>query len=90
MKRALFLSTAILLASCSDLDGQLYRLEKFVSFAKVGSASDVWVVQKGITGQYNKVGLIFGFVDDYGFCKEIVELYLKRNPASQLSCNLAN
>jgi hypothetical protein len=69
---------------------QLGLLEKFVAWNKVGQSSDIWIVKNNMFGQNEKVALVFGFMDDSEFCREVADLYMKRYPASRYSCALAN
>lgn len=82
---------AVLLSSCGDsLDNQHWRLEKFIGLNKIGSSKDVWLIKHNLAGMNEKVALVFGFVNDYQFCSEIAELYMKRYTADRYSCSFAN
>jgi hypothetical protein len=80
MRQLFVILLGLLLASCSDYDSQLRRLETFVSWNRIGSAGDVWIIKLNAFGQNEKVGLIFGFMDGHQFCREIAEMYMRRFP----------
>lgn len=90
MKVAL-LAALVFISGCTDsLESQQKKWEGFVSKNRYGFAADVWLVKLNALGQYEKVGVIFGFMDDYQFCTEIADLYTKRYPLDSYTCQLSN
>lgn len=86
---ALFI-VSVSLAGCGDkLNRQISRLTWFLSWGKIGSSPDYLLVKNGLAGR-EPVGVIFGFVDDEGFCKEIADLYVKKHPLDSYHCEAAN
>jgi hypothetical protein len=85
------LLVGFMLIGCSPgLETQTRLLEMFVKWNRIGSSSDIWLVKHNVFGMDEKVAFVFGFVDDYGFCREVAEMYMKRYPNSRYSCALAN
>lgn len=88
---AVALTLVLFIASCGDGDNaRRYAFEKVVANNRIGSGSDYWLVKYNLFAQHERVGLIFGFVDDFGFCAEIAEMYMRRYPADRYSCEKAN
>jgi hypothetical protein len=91
LKSLIILVVGFMLVSCSpSYETQRGVLEKLVAWYRVGSSSDVWIIKHNMFGDNEKVGLVFGFLNDYEFCREVAELYMKRYPADNYSCALAN
>lgn len=91
MRVLIALLTGLLLAGCSDdLEDQQRRLEKFVQSNRIGSHADVWLVKTSSVFPNDRVALIFGFMDDFEFCYEIAELYMKKYPGDLYACAYAN
>jgi hypothetical protein len=80
-----------ILISCSpSFEAQTRLLEKVVEWNQIGPSKDVWLIKQSTPGEDEKVALVFGFVDDYEFCREVAEAYMLRYPASRYSCVIAN
>lgn len=91
MRTILAVAIALALGACSeDLDKQHQRLAKHVRENKIGSSQDFWLVKHNMFGEFERVGLIFGFMDDREFCEEISALYMRKFPADRYSCAPAN
>lgn len=72
----LFGIAAIFALSGCDLvlgDGQK-RLERHIATSKVGSSNDVWLELLNSFGEWERVGLITGYWDDYAACSDIATL----------------
>ncbi len=91
MNNILLLAACLLFCvSCdSSYEAQRTKFEKFVKAGKIGSSSDVYLVKNGAAGP-ERIALIFGFMDDFSFCREVAELYVKKYPRDSYSCELAN
>lgn len=82
---------ATLLFGCKDsLESQHERIEKFVKTNRIGSGSDAWLIKHNTFGDFERVALVFGFINDSEFCQDIAELYMKKYPADRYICMLAN
>lgn len=89
--RLALLSCTLVLSACADeSEGVSGKLESFVSKNKVGGGADVWLIKHNAFGEYEKVSLVFGFMDDYAFCAEIADLYNRKHPDAGMSCGFAN
>ena len=71
---------------CNSLEVQKARLEGFVKDHPFGSSRDVWLVKQNFFGQYEKVALVFGFVNDYEFCDDVAQLYMRKYPNDRYMC----
>lgn len=79
------------LAGCDDsLESQRASLDKFVAKSRIGSSSDVWLTKFNALGDWERVALIFGFMDDREFCEDIAQLYMKKYPVDRYRCDRAN
>lgn len=56
----------------------------------VGSASDQWIEFTNLAGEWEKTGLIFGYVDDRGECEKAIAGLKRANPAREYRCSAAN
>jgi hypothetical protein len=63
------------LAGCSggSEDSSSAHLERYVSKNPTGRGGDVWLEMKIVTGEWEKTGLIFGYLDDYEECLKALE-----------------
>ena len=59
-------------------DEQKARLTKFVEDNRTGSDSDMWIIKRNLHGENEKVGLIFGYVDDEEVCRELIRMYTSK------------
>lgn len=89
------LSCALLsLAACDSRDDAEVTnskgLQTFVANHRVGSAADQWVEIKNMSGEWERVGLIFGYVDDYDECTKAIGGLKKVNYAREYRCVPAN
>jgi len=76
-KPATCLALILLLAGCSDsLEDQAARYDKFVKANKYGYSRDQWLMKHNAFGDWEKVALVFGFMDDEEFCEDIAKLYV--------------
>lgn len=57
---------------------------------KGGDSTDQWLLKYNMFGEWEKVTLGFGFMDDSAFCMEIADLYMRKYPGERYSCMLAN
>jgi hypothetical protein len=84
---------SILTAACGD-DGQIEgygSFERHVSKNRIGSATDHWIEMKNIAGEWERTGLIFGYVDDdYGECQKAIAGLKAANYAREYRCTPAN
>jgi len=89
--KALAIALAALLSSCGEAgDARRFAFEKFIANNRVGSAPDYWLVKYNALAQYERVALVFGFIEDFAFCQEVAELYMRKYPSDHYSCEKAN
>jgi hypothetical protein len=62
----------------------------YVSENRIGTTSDVWLEMMGVFGDWDKVVLFFGFMDDYTNCEELKEYNQRKYPKKKFRCVIAN
>ena len=89
---ALLIAAVIGLTSCGGDDGiEGYdALSRHVEGNRVGGGSDQWIEMVNIAGAYERVGLIFGYVDDRQACLEAIAGMREANPGREYVCTPAN
>ena len=81
---------AISLAACDDdYDNEVKRLEKFMADNQIGSGTDYWLVKRSF-GIDDRVGLVFGYMDDNAGCMDIAQALNEKYPAANYTCQPAN
>lgn len=87
---AVVAAVSLALAGCAmSLEQQHGLVSTFFSWVKVGSGRDYFLVKTGFAGR-ERVAVIFGFVDDAKFCREIAEAQMARYPTDRYFCEPAN
>lgn len=90
MRRTLVL--ALLLTSCEDDDqvkGQA-ALERHVERNRVGMDGDHWIEMQNAIGEWERTGLIFGYLGDYDECVKAIAGLKAANPGRKYRCLPAN
>ena len=77
-------------ASAGDPEEDIKHLDRFVSRNPYGSSKDQWIEKYNVFDQWEKVGIVFGFMDDYEFCDDVIKMYMARYPTDRYRCNRAN
>ncbi len=80
------------LGSCgrsSDIEGY-EELSRHVERNRVGAGTDQWIEMISLAGSSERVGLIFGYVDDYQACQEAIAGMRAANPGRDYICTPAN
>jgi hypothetical protein len=81
----------IALASCEDKGVPGYdSLSRHVAKNRVGVDADQWIEMLNLEGKWERTGLIFGYIDDYGECVKVIEGFKRANPARDYRCVPAN
>lgn len=80
----------LLLGGCNDAtERRAARLKTMMSFDNAFRSSDqsksVWIAKHSWAGKIY-IGAIFGYIDNPGSCKELVEPYNKKYPEVYYSC----
>lgn len=66
------------------------RLVNQVEQEKVGRSSDHWIEMKNSADEWERVGLIFGYADDYDECLKAIAGLKQVNFAREYRCVPAN
>jgi hypothetical protein len=69
---------------------QFKKFETRVANNRLGASADYWLVKRNALGEWEKVALVFGFMDDRRFCDELIDLYVRRYPSERYRCQPAN
>ncbi len=77
-------------AWAGDPEEDIKHWDRFVSRNPYGSSKDQWIEKYNALGQWEKVGIVFGFMDDYEFCDDVIKMYMARYPTDRYRCNRAN
>lgn len=90
--RVLMLVAIVGLASCgSDSGVEGYdALSRHVEKNPVGGGSDQWIEMVTVMGTSERVGLIFGYMDDRQACLEAIAGMRQANPGRDYICTPAN
>ena len=96
--RVAILSAFVVLASCSSepTNSPSMEIEGFdqlvdqVEQRKIGYSADQWIEMHNDAGEWERVGLIFGYVDDYEECVKAIGGLKKVNFAREYRCVPAN
>lgn len=92
MRAKLSLAVALVLTSCSKsepaFDAAVF--EQQLRQHRLGQGADHWIEMKNMTGEWEKTGLIFGYVDDYDECLKAIEGMKRVNYAREYRCTPAN
>lgn len=85
------LAAALALSSCGDSDIPGHNsLLRHVKNNPVGRDSDQWIEKYNMAGEWERTGLIFGYVDDQGECLKAIAGLKQANPAAEYRCIAAN
>lgn len=83
---------ALLLASCGDeitVQGH-DELVSQVAGGRIGRSTDQWIEIKNMAGEWERTGLIFGYVNDREECQKAIAGLKKENYATEYRCVSAN
>ena len=86
------MAMAFNVAACgSDNDVTGYTsLERHVASNRVGGDADNWIEMKNIAGEWERTGLIFGYIGDYDECQKAIAGLKAENYAREYRCVPAN
>ncbi len=82
----------LLLTSCGNEDNVpgYDNLEVLVTHNRVGKDSDNWIEMRNISGEWERTGLIFGYLGDYDECQKAITGLKRANSAREYRCTPAN
>lgn len=90
--RVLAVMIILLATACGD-DGQVEgytSLERHVTNDRVGNNADHWIEMRNMSGEWERTGLIFGYLDDYIECQKAIAGLKAANHAREYRCTPAN
>jgi hypothetical protein len=88
MKLALWLFASIGLVGCSETTAldEFEAFEAEIAANQLGSAADHWIEIKNALGEWERVGLVYGYVDDSDECKKAIAGLQKVNFEREYRC----
>lgn len=90
LSRAVAISALVVAASaCASSDStedQMVGFQKMVESQKLGDDIDHWIEMENIAGEWEKVGLIFGYMGDHEECEKAIRGLKKVNYARNYRC----
>lgn len=81
-----------MVAACSKsdeipgYDGFMRRVES----NRIGTNADQWIEMKNFAGEWERTGLIFGYLNDHEECLKAIAGLKRTNYAREYRCVLAN
>lgn len=87
------IAVAVVLASCEGHEPKVEGFEAFESHVgsqAIGGDPDQWIEMKNMAGEWERTGLIFGYLGDFEECQKAIEGLAKANSARQYRCVPAN
>jgi len=90
MRILLLIALAVALAGCEDDLAKKERKITNLFESGLPKTGDVWLRKVSMADPSEKVGVIFGFVDDMAFCREIAEMYNAKHRNAGIHCSRAN
>ena len=89
----LVLCALILLAGCAKQDDPMANTDALIGYVqghRVGSDRDQWIEMRNSLGDWEKTGLVFGYVGDLDECQKAIAGLKKVNYAREYRCEAAN
>lgn len=96
MRPLVALVAAAALVACETQDNGLGAIEGYDELAQhvernpVGATEDYWIEMQNGIGEWERTGLIFGYLDSYGECLKAIDGMQASNPDRQYRCVPAN
>ena len=87
------LALALALAGCNRGDDGVPGYDSLIGHVKgnpVGADADQWIEFRNMAGEWERTGLIFGYVDDQAECLKAIDGLKRANPAAKYRCTAAN
>lgn len=92
MRVVLVAAFALALAGCgngSEVPG-FEGLAEQVGRHRVGSDADQWIEMRNMSGEWERIGLVFGYLDDRDECSKAIAGLKDANYAREYRCMPAN
>lgn len=85
------MTLSMLLAACDRGEIPGYDgLQRYVRNNPVGRDTDQWIEKRGMTGEWDRTGLIFGYINDQEECLKAIAGLKQADPAAEYRCTAAN
>ena len=79
------------LAACDNsYADRVAALESFVREAAMGSSADYWLEKNNAFGEWERVALVFGYINDSQGCADFAAAHKAMFPADDYRCSPAN
>ncbi len=86
----LLVATTLGLAA-GDNDTEVKTLDTLLTWIQVGSSQDQWLEHKSrLSNEWDRVALVFGYVDDFEACSDVVDGLIATYPKARYRCVPAN
>ncbi|MBX9457121.1 MAG: hypothetical protein KL863_14440 [Rhizobium sp.] len=66
------------------------RVDELFKEPLYGGAPDAWLMKFTVLGTWDKVAVFYGFVNNLGFCREMVEAHKIQFPEAVYRCDTSN
>jgi hypothetical protein len=86
-------AAAVVVTSCRAQEPTVDGYEAFESHVErqaIGGDADQWIEMRNLAGEWERTGLIFGYLGDFEECQKAIDGLAKANPARQYRCVPAN
>ena len=84
---------ASLVAGCSDSGTKIDGYDELVAQVAsnpIGHDADSWIEYKNMAGEWEKTGLIFGYLGDFEECQKAIAGFKAAHPKAEYRCVPAN
>ncbi|MEQ1496992.1 MAG: hypothetical protein ABL912_14680 [Novosphingobium sp.] len=79
--------------SCSDSGTKIDGYDELVAHVAsnpIGHDADAWIEYKNMAGEWEKTGLIFGYIGDFEECQKAIAGFKAAHPKAEYRCVPAN
>lgn len=92
IKRSVLIAAIVGLAACGERSGikGYDAIAQHVEGSRVGRASDHWIERQSLSGSWERVGLVFGYMDDRQACLDAIAGMKAADPDREYTCVPAN
>ena len=95
MRNAMFLLSCVgmLLVGCVKQDDAMANTDALISFVhghRIGTDPDQWIEMRNSVGDWEKTGLVFGYIGDRDECEKAIAGLKRVNYAREYRCEAAN
>lgn len=90
---AVLMAATVLATGCNSKESNIpgfAELERQVEGQAIGADADQWIEYKNMVGDWERTGLIFGYIGDFEECQKAIAGMKQANPNAQYRCVPAN